>query len=293
MLSPLILGAAAVFAAPSAPLPVAMPEWLPALVAVVDREMATVESGRRLQAAAGDVELEARELPAVGPPILYEPGARPVFAIDPRRARELTRLEFELALARERARAARDVGVRLIELEQSAEQAVLEYTLDRYRASAEFRELVDKVLPRARARARIASSDARLSGGASRLHELPLPPRDPERQVELVAMFAAEPQEFYWAVERELLRAPDAVRLSDLETFLWAYAERLEGVSCPPAGRYCAIEGRLVRPAIVKAARAALAGGGLDRVREALGPFQGEAAGRLRERARAWLGEPK
>ena len=284
--------AAFVVAAPPPGLPTALPDWLPPLVAVVDSEMATVESGRRLLAAAGDVPIESREVPPGGPAIAFLAGEHPVIGVDPRRAKPFTRVEWELALARERARAFKDAGVRLVESEQAAEQLVAEYALDRYAVSDEFRRAMSKAARRVRAVERVRKSDVELAEGEVSFKDLPLPPRDPDLEAELLARFADDPHELYWVVEHRLLRAPDAVRLSELETFLWAYAEKLERMDCPARGRYCTLEGRLIRRELAAAAKAANAGGGLDRAREGLAGFQGQAAAKLRERARAWLKNP-
>ncbi|MBI4424054.1 MAG: hypothetical protein HY554_10025, partial [Elusimicrobia bacterium] len=118
----------------------------------------------------------------------------------------------------------------------------------------------------------------------------PLPLREPERVGELLRRFGADAEEFYWTIEREAARRGSAVRLAELETFLWSYSERLDRAVCPPPGRYCKLEGRLLDAALVPAARAALAGGGLERVRETLGGFQAEPAQALRKRLAAWVG---
>lgn len=289
MWAPLLLFSAVAVAAPPAGLPVAVPDWLPTAVASVDQAMASVESGRRLKAGASDVAVEPRRVPPDGPAVVFEPGDKPVIGVDPRRARTLTLVQFELALARARARAARDAGVRLIEAEQAAEQAVLEYALDRFETSDEFKSALSKAAARVRSRARTQRVDFELAGATVSFRDLPIASKDPDREADLLARFADDPQEFYWALERELGAASGAVGLSELETFLWAYAERLNSISCPRGARYCSVEGRLVRPELVGAARAVVAGGGLDRLRETLGGFQGEPASRLRERVREWL----
>ena len=292
MILPSLLAAWLAAAAPPPELPAAPPDWLPPLIVAVDRAMATVESGRRLQAGAGDVPIEPRELPPNGPPVAFLAGEHPVIGVDARRAKALTLIEWELALARERARAAEDPGLRLIECEQAAEQRVLEYTLDRYAASDEFRRALAKSLKRTGAVGRVRAADVELAEGEVSFKDLSLPSRDPDLEAELLARFADDPKEFYWAVEKHLLRAPDAVRLSELETFLWAYAEKLGGIDCQSRARYCTLEGRLIRPELAAAAKAASAGGGLDRAREGLAGFQGEAATKLQGRARAWLKNP-
>lgn len=267
--------------------PVPVPEWLARVTAAVDEAMATVESGRRIKAGAAEVPIEAMRLPASGPPVVYRAGKRPVIGFDPKRAEGLTAVEFELALARERARAAADLGVRLIESEQAAEQAMIEYALDRAKISEEFGGLLRRAAASVRARQKIKEEDLGVPAGDA---AIPLAGRDPALQAQLLFRFAADPEEFYWTVERELLRAPDAVGLSELETFLWAYAERLDQVECPAQGRYCRVGGRLVRSSLVGAARATMVGGGLERLRDELAGFQGEAAAKLRARAQAWLG---
>lgn len=280
----LLLLASLGWTAPADP-PVAVPDWLPKAVKDVDRAMASVESGRRLQASSLDVPVEPAALPPGGPAVLFLPGERPSIAVDPERARALTAVEFELAMARERSRAARDAGVRLIEAEQAAEQAVLEYVLDRAATSEEFGGRLS------RAAKRLASGPGAGEEveGPGPVFEPRLPARDPDREAELLVRFSKDPDRFYWAVERELIHAAGAVRLIELESFLWSYAERLERSDCPARAHYCRLDGRLVRPELVRAAKATLAGGGLDRLREGLGGFQGDEAESLRKKVQAWL----
>lgn len=265
--------------------PPAVPDWFPKAVRDVDRSMATVEAGRRLQAAALDLPVEPARLPAGSPPVLFLPGERPALGVDVGRAKTLTAVEFELALVRGRARGARFSGARLIESEQAAEQDVLEYALERAAADEEFGGLLKRGAKKLLAGR--AGEDA--PAAEEPAPELRLPPRDPDREAELLLRFAKDPERFYWSVERELLQAPGAVRLIELESFLWAYAERLERADCPPAARYCRLEGRLATRELVAAAKATLGAGGLDKLRESVGAFQGDDAARLQRKVQSWL----
>ena len=272
MLLPAIL-ASLVLAAPPADIPIATPPWLTQDLAVVDKAMASVESGRKLVALSSEVKVGPRLIDAAGSPVVYLREKKTI-GVDLGRAEGLTALEFELALARARARAAYDPGVRLVEAEQAAEQAVLEYALERSQSPGSFGDTIKRALRKA----------AKRGAQPPRLAE-----RDPERAVELLRKFADDPEEFYWTIEHEVVADPDVVRMPELESFLWANSERVDSAACPPPGRYCKLSGRLVSPALVLAARATLASGGLDRLREKLGAFQADGARELQGRLLAWF----
>ena len=264
------------WSAPPADLPLPTPSWLPKRLEAADKAMSSVEPGRWLRALAGGVKVEPRVIDAAGPAIQFLPGAAPAIGVDPARSLGLTALQFELALARARARAAFSMGFSLIEAEQAAEQTVAAYAFERAQAAGTFGEQLKRPLRKLR-----ASPEGE-----------PLPRlswRDPEREAQLLSRFARDPEDFYWTVERDIVRSTGAVRLPELEAFLWGYAEALDAAACPPPGRYCKLAGRLARPELVAAARAVKGGGGLERLGERLGAFQQEKGRELQSRIRAWL----
>ncbi|MCX5787923.1 MAG: hypothetical protein NTX64_05355 [Elusimicrobia bacterium] len=147
MLLPALL-ASLTLAAPPADIPIATPPWLTQDLAVVDKAMASVESGRKLVALSSGVRVGPRVIDAAGPPVVYLREKKTI-GVDLGRAEGLTALEFELALARARARAAYDPGVRLVEAEQAAEQAVVEYALERSQSSGSFGDTIKRALRKA------------------------------------------------------------------------------------------------------------------------------------------------
>lgn len=267
MLLPLL--AALACAAPP-DLPIEPPGWFTRDVERADKAMATVEPGRRLLGLTNALRVEPKFLPAEGPPIAFSSS---VIGVDLARVREMTGVQFELALARARARAAFHPAAPLIDAEQAAEQEIVEYSFERAQVPGTFRETFTRALEKVRK----GNEQPRLAQ------------KDPEREAELLMRFAKDPDEFYFAVERELAEPGDRPRFIEVESFLHAYADRLDQAECAPSGRYCRVAGRLVPAALVAAARGAVAAGGTERVREELGDFQGEPARALRRRIQEWL----
>jgi hypothetical protein len=252
-------------------------------------------AGRRLLAETA--ELPRREDDGLAGDALarFTREPRSALVLGPRRLRGSSDADLALALARELARAAADLPLVMPEGDMAAYQSELEFAVERSAVDDEFaRRLRAAYADAARrdgaARAAYERAASLLPAGAG-LEEPPalLPRGEVERAGQLLFLFARDPDEFYWAVERGVPRAADAVRLGELEDFMDRYGPDLGGARLGPAGRYARMGGRRCAPALLRAARRLVESGGPARLREALGPFDTVGADALRVKVNAWV----
>jgi len=238
--------------------------------------------GRRLLAETAELARRESDDAAGEALVSFVRDPQPVLVLGPRRLKAVSDEELELALARELARAAADLPLVLPEGDMSAYQAELEYAVERSARSADFSRRLHAAYQLAVRREGDARADPERVAAR-------LPSGEFERAGYFLRLFARDPDEFYWAVEHGLPRAPDAVRLSELEDFMERYGPDFSAARTDPAGRYVRIGGRRYPPALFRAARRLVESGELARIREALGPFDSAGADELRAKVNAWL----
>jgi hypothetical protein len=182
---------------------------------------------------------------------------------------------FQVAEARELARASMALPTPILEAELAAYQKELAFALEMAAVDPGFSKAWNE-------RARRSRPDA--DPGRAPVDEL-------ERLAFFAALLAESPDRFYVVGERALSLPPDTVRLTELEDFLKLHASELAGLSPKPGEPYVRVGGRRYAAAVVKAAALVLPIGGAGRVREALGPADLEAR-ELSGKLRGWLKWP-
>jgi hypothetical protein len=251
--------------------------------------------GRRLLAETAELTSRESDDASGGAAVVFVHDPQPVLLLGPRRLKMVSDEELELALARELARAAADLPVALPEGDMAAYQIELEYAVERSAIGEGFSR-------RLHAAYRLAvRQDGAARAEQQRVAELlppgeslpppllPAPSGEFDRAGYFLLLFARDPDEFYWAVEKGLPRAPGAVRLDELEDFMERYGPDFSAAHADAAGRYVRIGGRRYPPVLFQAALRLVDSGGLARIREALGPFDTAGAEDLRVKVNAWL----
>jgi hypothetical protein len=297
-LSALLLAASLPAAALAAPVKPASSPLSPVAaqrLEAADAMLRETPTGRRLLAETAELPRRESDELAGEALVLFVREPRPALVLGPRRLRAHSDAELALALARELARAAADLPLVMPEGDMAACQSALEFAVERSSVDEEFaRRLRAAYADAARrdgaARAAHARTAALLPAGSA-LEEPPviLPRGEVERAGQLLFLFARDPDEFYWSLERGLPRSADAVRLGELEDFMDRYGPDLGGARLGPAGRYARLGGRRYAPALLRAARRLAESGGPARLREALGPFDTVGADALRVKVNAWV----
>ena len=279
----------------------AKPPWAPPSPVTARRLEAAAAAlqetlvGRRLLAETAELSRRESDEAAGAAAVRFVRDQRPVLVLGPRRLQALSDAELELALSRELARAAADLPVVMPEGDMAACQAELEYAVERGLADAAFSHRLHEAYGAAARKEEAARADrqriaALLPPGESLPPPLlALPRGEFERAGYFLLLFARDPDEFYWAVERGLPRAPGAVRLGELEDFMERYGPDFGSARTDPAGRYVRLGGRRYAPALFQATQRLVESGGLARIREALGPFDTVGADALRVKVNAWL----
>lgn len=254
------------------------------------------ESGRRLLAETGEIVRLEEDVPETTVDgIFCRRGDPPVLLLSRRRLRAMSDGEVELSLARELARAAMSVPVPLPEEDMAAYQAELEFAMEQAARSGTFaRRLREAYRAEARRDDERREQHRRLSSGLPPQRRTPLPERPlPRGQFEraglLLHLFARDPDEFYYAVERGVSRDPDAVTFAELEDFVERYGPDFAGVREEASGLYVRVGGRSYPPRLLRHARVLARAGGLAALREALGPFQSVGVDELKVKVNAWL----
>ncbi|MBI5241768.1 MAG: hypothetical protein HY926_14945 [Elusimicrobia bacterium] len=222
-------------------------------------------------------------------------GPRPALVLGPRRLRGSSDADLALALARELSRAAADLPMAMPEGDMAACQDELEFAVERSGLDDEFARLLRAAYAEAARRdetARAAHRRAAALLPAGEGLDLPpaaLPRGELERAGQFLLLFARDPDEFYWSVEKGVPRPADAVRLGELEDFMDRYGPDFGSARLGPSGRYARLGGRRYDPALLRAARRLVESGGAARLREALGPFDTVGADALRVKVNDWV----
>jgi hypothetical protein len=266
-------------------------EWLPQPIARdvkrLEDDMRQTATGRRLLIEAQDTDRQAAvdglpDLQAVR--LLRIPQLCLVF--DVRRLAKVSQWDFELAFARELAKAALNIPLELSELEMAARQQELLFALDKAGQ--------DAALAMAW-REKILAMQARLSRQPESdrvLYPPPTPRAELDRAAYDAALFLKAPEQFYWAIERDTAWSAGMVRLTELEDFIEKNGPQLGSAKTLAGTPYAKVAGRRYPARLLSAARPFLELGGLSHAREALGQFDTVAAFDLRQRLEAWLAKP-
>ena len=199
-------------------------------------------------------------------------------AFDARRLKGVDAWAFQVAEARELARASMALPAPILEAELAAYQKELAFALELAAVDAGFSKAWN-------ARARKAKLDA------PREHPAAAPADELDRLAFFAALLADGPERFYVGAERSLPLSAETVRLTELEDFLKLHAAELDGPAPRPDEPYVQVGGRRYPAAVVRAARLVAPIGGAGRVREALGPSETEAR-ELSSQLRGWLKWP-
>lgn len=249
---------AAVLVVAVAPWSTAVPDATKKEIARLEEGLKRSETGRRLMAETLDVERRAAELP--GDAVAYREEPRPHLAFDLAGLERTKELEFQLLLARELARAALRLPLRLLETELAARQRELEVALDLCAADPELSRRLRSL------------SKSEPEGTA------PPPGRTEQGRVARgLALVARDPQAFYDWVERGLPEDENRVALWEAVDF---------------DARHPGDDGKTgrIRRRIVSAFASSMRkSGGFSRAKEALSGLETREADLLSRRARKWL----
>lgn len=253
----------------------------------LEESLSMVPLGRRLKAEARDTpRMELRGLDR-GAIIRFDAG-RALLQVDPDRLSSSLEWDSELAHARELALAAFALPVDLAEARVAAYQLELDYALVRADQDPAFDSWLGKwwrelalaapELPKGWRKGIPREEDPALCRA---------PPREGERAAYYLGLLAQDPDSFHWAVDCAW-NGPAAPRWGAIQDFLAAHPPG----SFPepgPEALYVRLKGRRYPAALVRAALAVAHGGGLSRVREALGAYDTKPLPALRVRAARWI----
>jgi hypothetical protein len=228
--------------------------------------------GRRLLAETRRVERRAVIRDARGIPVAWTGGEKPFLAFDSQALAHADMGEAELAFARELSLASMAVSFDMPEAAMAARQNELSFAVETAQADPAFSKRLRAAFNKERAR----------------LDAVDAPPGELARAARDLALFEKGPDIFYRAVERETAGAA-SVRLTELEDFWTLYGPSFSAVKGRADEPYVRAGGRRYPSALLKAAKSLQETGGLPRVKEALGDFEGGPAQDLTKRLRAWL----
>ena len=240
----------------------------------------------------------SRRVAGLPPPIFFQYEAPPLdrLVFYPARLKSATEWEFQVAEARELARASMGLPIVVLEAELAAYQKELAFALELAYIDPGFSK-------EWAARARKAKADADVlrqleTWARARLpqaKEEP-PPRVLAGELDRLAVFAAllaeGPERFYAVAERVLPLPAEMVRLAELEDFLVLHAPEVKALSPKPDEAYVRVGGRRYPAFVVRAAQTMLPLGGAARVKEAIGPADVQAR-ELSIKLRRWLKWPE
>lgn len=277
-----------------APAPKALSLGHEAEIKRLQERMSASYTVRRLLAQTGKVA--RRERGGVPGGVRYFHGPPAVLAFDFKEYRDLESPEAELTLLRELARASYDLPLEMPEEEMALYQKEMEFILERVKTSAPFnqrlRSAYQAMEKNEAARRRLALRGRWRQG----INEEPSLSLAPNNEVDRIAfyifIFARDPDAFYWEIEHGLSYGPDAVRLRELEDIMERHGPDLGAVRVEPDALYARVKGRRYPPALVRAARSLLESGGLDRIVEAVGPFEEEGLrlqSEMKAKAADWM----
>lgn len=253
----------------------------------LEESIAMSALGRRVLAESRDtIRLERRGLER-GAILRFDPAAGKLVA-DPDRIAASREWDSELALVRESALAAFAVPVDLAQARAGAYQLELEYALFRASQDSAFdswlgaawraQALSAPNLPEDWRKGRAREDDPSLCRA---------PHGEGERAAYYLGLFSNDPDSFYWAVECGW-RGPDTVLLTELQDFLAAHPPG--SFPKPAAGSlYVRLKGRRYPAYLARAAWTVAYGGGLSRIREALGDYDSKPVAALQQRAARWI----
>lgn len=249
---------------------------------------------RRLLAQTGKVP--RRQRGGVPGGVRYFHGPPAVLAFDFKAYRDLNAPEAELAFVRELARAAYDLPLEMPEEEMALYQKEMEFILERVKTNPAFNERLSsayRAMEKNDALRRRLAVGSRWRQGINEEPSLSLAPNnEADRIAFYIFIFARDPDAFYWEIEHGRSYSPDAVRLRELEDLMERHGPDLAAVRVEPDALYARVQGRRYPPALVRAARSLLESGGLERIREALGPFEEEGLRlqpKMKAKAADWM----
>lgn len=253
----------------------------------LEESLAMVPLGRRLVAESRDgARLESRGLDRGA--ILRFDARQARLQVDPERLSASLEWDSELALARELALASFALPVDLAEARVAAYQLELDYALGRAAQDPAFdswlgkwwrdREFAVPKLHEGRRKGVPREEDPALCRA---------PPREGERAAYYLGLMARDPDSFHWAVDCAW-NGPAAPRWGPLQDFLAAHPPGSFPEPAPEA-LYVRLKGRRYPAFLVRAASSVARGGGLSRVREALGAYDLKPIPALQERASRWI----
>jgi len=262
-------------------------ENLPAPAA---RELGIREEGMR-RALAGrrllvETEGVARRSAVTGLPgtdaVRFLRVPRPTLVFDLERLQKIDAWEFELGFVRELAKAGMDIALELPEAEMAARQKELVFALDKADQAADFSKKLKAAFRRAQERLE------KFRGAGRELYPPPAPAGEFDRAAYDLALFEKDPDQFYWAVERDGSWSPDAVRLTELEDFMGRFGPSFADARLSPGTPYARVGGRRYPARLLNAAKSLIATGALAHIKEALGGFEAGPAQELQQRIKKW-----
>jgi hypothetical protein len=207
---------------------------------------------------------------------------KPTLVFDLERLQKVSAWEFELAFARELAKAGMDIPLELPELEMAARQKELVFALDKAAQAADFSKALKSVFYAAQKRLE------RLQGEGPELYPPPTPAGELDRAGFYLALIEKDPDQFYWSVERDGSWSPGMVRLTELEDFMTRYGPTFAQARACPGTPYVRMGDRRYPARLLKAARASIEPGGMARIKSSLGGFEEGPAQILQERVKKW-----
>lgn len=263
--------------------PSGLPEAALREIARLEEGLRATWTGRRLLAETLDVPRRG-VMKLEGPSIVaYQRGEPPSLVLDLRRLSAVTEWEFELALARELARASLELPMALPEEEMAAWQTAIEFAVEKASSTPAFSKRLKQA---------VRSQETLI--GAHRAFGTAAKP--PAGEIELLsyhlALFRRSPDELYWVLEQEAARKPGVPSLAAIEDILRFHGPEISRLALEKDARYARLGGRRYPAGLVRAARAALDAGGAGRLRESLGSFDGEGAAALKAKLDRWASRP-
>lgn len=270
----------------------------PGLSKAVEREIGRVEdnlrrteTGRRLLAETARVPRRGVARLEEGVAVAWRRGKPGELLYSLEALPKATEWDFELALVREYARAAMDLPLPVLEEESAAGLRQALHAAQKARADARFSQALRRGMRawRDRVRAwRSARSWVRGHLGASAEVTGLSAKGELDRAALHLALFAEDPDAFYWAAEKPWLRGAHGYTWTELEDFLDRHRGGLDEIHFPEGSPYARAGGRRYPAALARAAIQVSRDGGLSRLREALGDLETLQAEALKQALKRW-----